>query len=180
MSIEEKVAAWLNSDDSLTERGAAIRDDVVEEAKRLRTMLYASLPDSLKAMGLNVFRIGEPVLRGGGYDVDITVDPALVHRDSLVPGQYPEGVENIIANFNVGWSTRLTPSGNRHRMVKGMWHGEPHWSRPVYPRPGRNDSVHFLEDAISAFVASSSFNPKVYLNTKYTTRNETGNTSVEI
>jgi len=174
VSIEDKVAAWLASEDSVGERGAAIYDDVVAEAKRLREMLYASLPASLKPMGIDVFHIGEPQLKNGGYDVDITVDAEKVHRESLAPGQYPDGVENIIENFNVGWETRRTRRGT-HRMVRGMWHGAPHWSRPVYPRPGRaesDDPVHFLEKAIDEFIATSKFAPRVILNNKYIERRE--------
>lgn len=174
MSIEDKVAAWLNSSASAAARGAAVYDDVVEEAQRLRSLLFDSLPDSLKPMGIDVFRLQTPRWENNGYVVDILVDAAKVRRESLVPSKYPEGVENIIEQFNRGWETGFLKNSNRHKMVRGVWHGELHWSRPVYPQPGRSPEdqiVHFLENAIENFIATSKFHPTVTLNPKYTSRN---------
>ena len=76
------------------------------------------------------------------YQIQVSFTGDL-HRDSLVAGKYDgadDGVDNIIALFNNGYS-----AGNT---VYGIWHGEQIASLPT--RPG----IHFIASAVRNYMAN--------------------------
>ena len=82
---------------------------------------------------------GEPVKVGrSSYQISVSFDDNL-HRESLYPKGYPEGVDNIAALLNSGYD-----AGKR---VYGVWHGN-----KIHSLTHR-DGTHFIESAIRTFMA---------------------------
>lgn len=82
---------------------------------------------------------GSPVKVGTNkYQIDVWFSNNL-HRESLAPNKY-DGVENIVALFNNGYS-----AGNT---VYGVWHGEQIAS--LTERTG----IHFIESAVRNYMAN--------------------------
>lgn len=81
----------------------------------------------------------EPVKVGrNSYQISVSFDENL-HRESLYPKGYPEGVDNIAALLNSGYD-----AGKR---VYGIWHGN-----KIHSLTHR-DGAHFIESAIRTFMA---------------------------
>lgn len=78
---------------------------------------------------------------GDMYEIDIyfAADRKDLHRTSLYPEKYPNGVENIVALLNSGYDT----SG---RAVHGTWHGHKQFSLT------HREGAHFIENAIRVFM----------------------------
>jgi len=84
----------------------------------------------------------EPVInvRDDGFDVRISFRPDAVHRESLAPEKYPDGVENIVVHLSNGWSARGA--------VYGEWHGVETWSRM------ESAGDDFMREAVMSFNAT--------------------------
>lgn len=73
----------------------------------------AGVPDSVLNSIAKGIRIGKLKNKGNKFTVDITFDEKEIHRESLYDDEYPDGLLNIIALFNSGYS-----AGN---YVYGWW-----------------------------------------------------------
>lgn len=102
----------------------------VEQAKmyaeELRQAIYDNIPVSLKAgserpIELSDIIISKPmVLPNGSISIDLSFAPDAIHRDSLDPERYENGVDNIVSLFSRGYTA--------HGDVWGMWHGHEQWN----------------------------------------------------
>ena len=77
----------------------------------------------------------------GTYSIDINF-VANLQRESLQPGLYPDGINNLAALFNNGVDHEMKP-------VHGIWHGQDTWSRTVIP------GSHFVEKTIREFMSGA-------------------------
>ncbi len=114
----------------------------IKHAEELREIVWDALPPVLKwgenAIDINDIHIGKPtVLANGDIEVDLTFDRDAVHRDSLYPEKYPEGVDNIVRLFSVGYST--------DQRVFGRWKGE------NIPSALRLGGSAFMQQAVAEF-----------------------------
>lgn len=73
------------------------------------------------------------------YQISVSFTDDL-HRDSLYPEKYPEGVHNIAALLNTGYD-----AGKR---ASGMWHGE------EIKGLQHRDGAHFIDNAIHSYMAN--------------------------
>lgn len=87
----------------------------------------------LESMHQNVVYIGDNRYRIYTYFDDI-------HRESLVPGKYPRGVDNLAVLLNSGYDAGHT--------VRGVWHG--HGEDEIHSLAHR-EGAHFIETAIKDF-----------------------------
>lgn len=114
----------------------------IRYAEELRDIVWSALPPVLKTgengLEINDIRIGKPtVLANGDIEVGLTFDKDAVHRDSLYPEGNPEGVDNIVRLFSVGYST--------DRRVFGYWEGK------KIPSAMRLGGSAFMQRAVDEF-----------------------------
>lgn len=126
-------------------------EQCIQDAKR---SVIASLPLSLsRTINENSFQ--EPVIKvrkDGSVAVSISFKPDAVHRDSLVPKVWEDGVQNIVMHLSTGWSARGA--------VYGEWYGTDTYSRSDYA------GDDFMRDAVNDF-NSKHQNAYLELNAKY-------------
>lgn len=78
-----------------------------------------------------------PIGNTGNYKILISFNSVSLHRDSLDPDSYPNGIDNIIKLFVHGYSA--------NGRVTGEWHGEIHASLQ-YRSPNS-----FMQNAVDEF-----------------------------
>ena len=66
-----------------------------------------------------------------------------LHRESLAVDEYPEGIDNIAALLNNGYTAGHT--------VYGVWLGHSPWSIPSLTM---RDGTHFIDNAIRTYMAN--------------------------
>lgn len=76
---------------------------------------------------------------GNQYQIEVYFNNDL-RRESLAPSSYPDGIQNIAALLNKGYSAG--------HVVRGMWHGEDAIS--LKQRSG----THFIDNAIRDFMGN--------------------------
>ena len=140
-SIIDKVVLTLSSSKYSPEEAAKQFIDVLRNEIQSRSGMSPS------SGGLGVTAIasltrlshGVPVKVGrNSYQISVSFDDNL-HRDSLYPSGYPDGVENIAALLNSGYDAS--------KRAYGMWHG--HETHGIKHR----DGARFIESAIRTFMA---------------------------
>lgn len=103
--------------------------------------VISMLPSSLKYSENPITRSSflEPVVipDTDGFAVKISFNPSAVHRDSLVPEVWNDGIPNIVVHLSNGWSARGA--------VYGEWHGKDTWSRAEY------GGDLFMSEAVDSF-----------------------------
>lgn len=114
----------------------------MEAAEKFSEVLY----ESIKSSGLSsnaqsaISEIDykEPFkIQDGLYGVYVYFSGDM-HRDSLVPERYPEGIDDLSMLLNYGVDHKMKP-------VFGWWHGEEVWSKTAIP------GTYFIEQAIQNF-----------------------------
>lgn len=114
---------------------------VKQYAEDMIDHILAKLPDSLRDSPTPITRasFNEPVIKldGDTFEVKISFRPDAVHRDSLAPDRWEDGIENIAVHLSNGWSARGA--------VRGEWHGSETWSRAKFS----GDS--FMREAVEDF-----------------------------
>lgn len=99
-------------------------------------IIYTEIHKVIKSFKFTDLIIGEiQQAEDKHWYVEITLNPESVHRDSLYPKGYPEGVENIVLHFAHGWNADGT--------VYGEWH-----EKHVSSRQSRSPN-NYLENAVS-------------------------------
>lgn len=111
--------------------------DMLAWAEKLRSEIYDAVVSHIKSVSPDDITVGEIVETERGLEVDIKFNVDALHRDSLAPDKYPDGVDNIVLHFTTGWDAR--------GVVRGEWHGKETWS--LQHREGAN----FIESAVEAF-----------------------------
>lgn len=86
---------------------------------------------------------GQPIEIGDNlYQIEVWFSGDL-HRESLAPDEFPEGIYNIAALLNNGYSAGHT--------VYGVWLGHSPWNIPSLPM---RDGTHFVDSAIKTYMAN--------------------------
>lgn len=84
---------------------------------------------------------GKPYkLSDGTYCIYVSFKEDM-HRESLAPGRFPNGIDDIAELLNDGVDHRM-------KAVRGEWHGYETWSRTVIP------GTHFMEQAKADFMGN--------------------------
>lgn len=127
---------------------AEITPEMIEQMKimgeRMADLMYERIVAVIPSFTRDAIVIGQPYRKGKAYALDIDFDYTKVHRESLWPEGYPEGLKNIVRLFSTGVHAK--------GQVYGVWEGhsvEPITSKPV--RRPRNFLVQAVEDFNKAF-----------------------------
>lgn len=108
-------------------------DSVGEQMKEI---LFNKIQPVISSISMDDIRVHKPRKTKEGYVVKLSLDN--VFRKSLVPEEYPQGVEDIVLHFTRGWSAKGT--------VRGTWGDR----EGVYSRRQRAGNT-FVYDAINEF-----------------------------
>ena len=111
--------------------------DADKLADEMKTVLLAHLPDSLKTLTMSDFEEPEFKIIDEEAVMIIRFLSESVHRPSLDPEKYPNGIADIVVHLDHGWDAK--------HVTGGLWHGEYYLSRQ---HAGRRD---FLQDAVDEF-----------------------------
>lgn len=111
---------------------------------------------STAVSALTKLQHGQPVKIGRNkYQIDIwfgdsatSPDGKYLERESLAPDEFPEGVKNIAALLNKGYSARNT--------VYGIWAGHGYAGSFNIPSLTHREGLHFIESAIHNYMANYS------------------------
>lgn len=72
--------------------------------EQMRQILFAHINPIIKSITLNDIIVGTPYKgEDGKYRVDISFREDALHRESLNPGRFPDGVHNIVLLFTKGY-----------------------------------------------------------------------------
>ena len=148
-SIHNKIEKWKKTQQGKNKIQAAQRKHISSyegESDRivhiLLDIIQDHLPDSIKSnIQLELSDISNPkyIDATNKFKIDITFPQEMLHRDSLYPQQYPQGVDNIIALLNNGINAKAH--------VYGWWNTAHANVVSVKDR----DALHFIQDAIIEF-----------------------------
>lgn len=117
----------------------------IEQARKMgeemRDILYANLPAGLKvSISTSDIIVSAPMVqKDGSILVELSFREEALERESLDPGKYPEGVDNIVRLFTHGYTA--------HGDVVGMWHGHEQWNL-LHRNPDP-----FMQNAVDEFNA---------------------------
>lgn len=106
----------------------------------LRNHINTSGLSSNAAAALQDLAFGEPVCSGTKCTIKVFFDGDM-HRDSLAPSSYPEGIDRLDELLDQG-------VGHKMRPVRGEWHGNTVMSRTTIP------GAYFIDAAIRDFMVS--------------------------
>ena len=113
-------------------------------ANRMKKILFNHIHPLIKSIELNDIVIGEPEYNDDGYcEVHISFAEGSLHRDSLNPTGYPNGLQNIILLFKKGYHASNQVHGNW--TYKGKTVAEGIWSRES------REPNDFLDQAVTEF-----------------------------
>lgn len=111
--------------------------DADKLADEMKTVLLAHLPDSLKSLTMSDFEEPEFKITDEEAVMIIRFLSESVHRPSLDPEKYPNGIADIVVHLDHGWDAK--------HVTGGLWHGEYYLSRQHAERQD------FLQDAVDEF-----------------------------
>lgn len=155
MARMDALASGESPSSGAVQNGGSLGSDYIRQCIRdVEQSVIDQLPPSLaKSIDMDSFQ--EPVIKArkdGSVAVSISFKPDVVHRDSLVPKVWKDGVQNIVMHLSTGWSARGS--------VYGEWHGIDTYSRSDYA------GDDFMRDAVNAFNNTHQF-AYAELNAKY-------------
>lgn len=115
-----------------------------EAGQLLFDTICSYLPDTLRLSlerngTLSKTEITAPKQAGDFFRIDINIPPELLRRKSLIPNEYPEGIDNIIALFDKGY--------NAKKRVYGYWDSVGRRISSLTNRP----ALDFMQEAIEDF-----------------------------
>lgn len=133
---------------------AAMQSDANRMIAELRGVAASyGLPESVMAH-FDSLTASAPRKTATGYAIDISFADGL-GRPSLYPEGYPEGVRNIVALFNNGYTAKYH--------VEGEWRGQ------IFKSKLSRQGLHFMNAAVESFTpsAGSDFSVDVVLSGEY-------------
>lgn len=106
--------------------------------EQMRNILFKHVNSVIKSITLDDIEVGDvEVDDSGKYSIKISFDKGSLHRESLRPDLYPDGLHNIVLLFERGYHAA--------NAVKGEWHGQ-----YISSRTDREPNS-FLNDAVEEF-----------------------------
>lgn len=126
----------------------SIDGKLIHTAEEAAQKFIDVLKDSINASGLSSdaaaaisnFKYDTPVCVGNKCTIKVMFDGDM-HRKSLDPTSYPNGIDHLEELLDKGVDHRMAP-------VYGEWHGKGTWSRTTI------DGAYFLDAAKRSFMAS--------------------------
>lgn len=106
----------------------------------MRDILFEKISKVVKSFRIEDIIVDPPVYSEGKYTISISFNKEALHRDSLAPERFPEGISNIIKLFVNGYDARAG--------VLGVWKG--HGDEEIWSIRHR-DPNSFMSDAVDEF-----------------------------
>lgn len=122
---------------SSKKRSVAEMNQIGEDMK---SILYAHISKVIKSFKTEDILVGPLERNGDQYSLSISFNEEALHRESLDPDAYPEGISNIIKLFINGYDARGA--------VHGVWKG--HGDEEIWSLRHR-DPNDFMEKAVEEF-----------------------------
>ena len=113
---------------------------MTEIGNDMRNILFSQISKVIESFHVEDIIVADPVLQGDQYMIVVSFNEEALHRDSLDPDSYPEGISNIIKLFATGYDA----SG----AVRGVWQG--HGDEEIWSLRHRGPN-NFMNDAVDAF-----------------------------
>ena len=140
-SIMNKVEKYVTSPTGMA-KIARLADIKIQNAcEDLVNCIIDNLPDSirsdLEASASGGSWIGQPVIKGNRFEIDITIPPHLLSRPSLDDSF--DGVDNIVRLLNNGYHAKC--------YVYGYWESKGIYTYSLKDR----EPLHFMQDAINEY-----------------------------
>lgn len=86
-----------------------------EYGRKMQRILFEKINPIIKSIQLADIIVGEPVVgEDGQMQLTVSFRDGSLHRESLSPDKYPEGLNNIVLLFSKGYTAR--------GRVHGVWH----------------------------------------------------------
>lgn len=117
------------------------KKQMTEMANALADMIRAKLPPSISSVGDTLSATPPIKLTNGDYKIVLSFDKAALPRDSLAKGRGFDGIDNIVALFNNGYSK------DKIGRVWGKW-----VSHDIYIHNKESwEGQHFMQAAVDQF-----------------------------
>ena len=149
--IIKLVKNWAKTPEGKAEIKKVTGEDYVEEftkskakeyGRKMQRILFEKINPIIKSIQLTDIIVGEPTVDTDGYmRLYISFKDGSLHRDSLVPNRYPEGINNIVLLFTKGYHAQGS--------VHGTWH-KPSGDIETWSRRSREPN-DFLNRAVADF-----------------------------
>lgn len=136
------------------------RAQVKAYGNRMKKILYNHIHDEIKSISLDDIIVEEPLLREDGrFEIKLSFREGSLHRESLYPDGYPDGLKNIVLLFAKGYHTS--------HPVHGDWtYNGSVVAKSVWGKRSRAPS-NFLNDAVDEFNGASAGVATAYLEGEY-------------
>ena len=165
--MEINMSSIMNKVDSL-EKSSIGKTKIINLSKKLIDLLCNDLidcivdnfPDSIRDSFSTIDKnswIGSSVANNGYIEIDITIPPDLLKRESLLSDVGNQGINNIVALLNNGYHAKC--------YVYGYWK-----SKDIYTYSKKDrEPLHFMQSAINSFNAKygSAYGCYAKLDNKY-------------
>ncbi len=138
------------------------RAQVKSYANRMKKILFAHIQTQIRSITMDDIIIEEPMLRGDGrFEIKLSFKEGSLHRESLYPEGYPDGLKNIVLLFAKGYRTS--------HPVHGDWTFDGKIiANDVWGKRTRAPS-NFLYDAVNEFNGMASGIAVAHLEDEYKT-----------
>lgn len=117
--------------------------DLTSMANEMKEILFKYISETIKSItfSLNDIKVGKTKKssKSWEWEISITIDKEALHRDSLYPKGYPDGLEDLVLLYSTGYDARDYVHGYNHKKGRYMW------SLPHRP------SNDYLEKAVEEF-----------------------------
>lgn len=128
-------------------------------AQMMKEILYKHTHEVIKSINMEDIEVGVlTTAQDGSLSIKISFEEGSLHRESLRPDLYPDGLDNIVLLFAHGYNAR--------NPVMGQWKNSrsyPHIIRSVQRREPNN----FLQEAVEEFNSKGSSIAKAVLEDTY-------------
>ena len=132
----------------------------IKEMKKIgedmKDILYEQISQVIKSFKKTDIIVGTPVWNGNAYELPIQFNEEALHRDSLNPEEYPEGVSDIVRLFVYGYTAKGS--------VRGVWKG--HGDEEIWSVSHREPN-DFMDSAVKVFNLKYKNTAKAVLDDKY-------------
>ena len=115
-------------------------EDITLICQDMKNILFKHISKMIKSFRPEDIIVSPPKVENGICEVEICFDEEALHRKSLDPKRYPEGIHDIVKLFVTGYHAKGA--------VKGVWEG--HGDDEIWSRRSREPS-NFMDLAVKEF-----------------------------
>ena len=138
-----------------TSSGIQSRNSMIQMGEKMKDILWVQIANAIPSFSRDGIILSEPEETAtGDYKISVSFDEEAIHRESLYPIKYPEGVDNIVMLFTKGYDH---VSGRTY----GQWNGYTTWNKTS------RESNDFLAQAVEVFNNYSPIGVKAELDETY-------------